>query len=440
MFIDKSIRSPNYTPRAQVASVFGQARVIKSITVHQWDDVAKKPTFEGTRSWFAQRRENPTSAHYVVEDGRWAEMVDPLDAAWHAGNPVGNATSIGIEMNPRCTAGDVAALVLLIVELEKRFGSLTIYPHNYWTNTACPGRYGPRIQEIVDRANSSKTGAVATPGMVLPVGNAPISQGFGENKTIFNVAGHTGTDFAVPTNTPVKATANGKVLYANWATGFVGATSQWYLVAGAGIVVVIDHGGYLSVSAHLNSTPLNTGDRVTRNQEIGKSGSTGNSTGPHLHFEIIPLPLNNRGDGMYGRINAIPFINASSTVSNIVGPAGATTGGAITKDWFDMATEQTLEAAVNNVMQKSKGLIKQCVHEVLHDEQLRREGSVNGKAIGGTTTFGLEARYAAQNHGRTSEEVKSLRKDVIFAQNQIARQDAAISELKELLIKALEVK
>ncbi|MET9608072.1 peptidoglycan DD-metalloendopeptidase family protein [Streptomyces sp. NPDC006512] len=84
---------------------------------------------------------------------------------------------------------------------------------------------------------------------------------------------HTGIDLAVPTGTPVVAAAAGTVVTADWQGSY-------------GNAVIIQHAdGRYTLYAHLSSITVKQGDQVAAAQEIGLSGSTGNSTGPHLHFE-----------------------------------------------------------------------------------------------------------------------------------------------------------
>jgi murein DD-endopeptidase MepM/ murein hydrolase activator NlpD len=86
---------------------------------------------------------------------------------------------------------------------------------------------------------------------------------------------HTGLDMAATTGTPVVAAAAGTVTHAGWEGTY-------------GISVVIDHGnGYVTRYAHLSKADARTGARVAQGQRIGAVGSTGYSTGPHLHFEVI---------------------------------------------------------------------------------------------------------------------------------------------------------
>ena len=87
--------------------------------------------------------------------------------------------------------------------------------------------------------------------------------------------GHLALDFAAFTGDPIYATDGGLVVY----SGAVGG--------GYGIMVMIDHGnGYQSLYAHLSGTNVRCGASVRQGTVIGRAGSTGNSTGPHLHFEI----------------------------------------------------------------------------------------------------------------------------------------------------------
>lgn len=86
---------------------------------------------------------------------------------------------------------------------------------------------------------------------------------------------HTGIDIAAKTGDTVKAAAGGKVVTAGWTGSY-------------GYCVVIDHGNGLKTRyAHLSKISCSVGETVLRSEEVGKAGSTGNSTGPHLHFEVI---------------------------------------------------------------------------------------------------------------------------------------------------------
>ncbi len=88
---------------------------------------------------------------------------------------------------------------------------------------------------------------------------------------------HQGMDFAAPIGTKIYATGNGKVIAAGWKQGY-------------GNAVVIDHGfGYVTLYGHMSKIKpgLNNGSKVVRGDVIGYVGSTGKSTGPHLHYEVL---------------------------------------------------------------------------------------------------------------------------------------------------------
>jgi murein DD-endopeptidase MepM/ murein hydrolase activator NlpD len=92
-------------------------------------------------------------------------------------------------------------------------------------------------------------------------------------------ATHKGVDIAVKVNTPVKATGAETVTKSGWQ-------DPKNHKVGYGTRVTINHGnGNTSTYGHLNSANVKVGDKVKEGQVIGRSGSTGKSTGPHLHYE-----------------------------------------------------------------------------------------------------------------------------------------------------------
>ncbi len=107
------------------------------------------------------------------------------------------------------------------------------------------------------------------------VGEVEFTSGFGVRSDPFlgRPAMHTGLDFRAATGDPVRATANGKVASSGWAGGY-------------GRMVEIDHGNGLSTRyGHLSEIGVKVGDTIKIGQVIGAVGSTGRSTGPHLHYE-----------------------------------------------------------------------------------------------------------------------------------------------------------
>lgn len=105
-----------------------------------------------------------------------------------------------------------------------------------------------------------------------PVGIQPW---FGYNALYSNGTRHKGLDYAVPIGTAVKATIAGRVSVAGWSTSGFGNHIR-----------IIDAYGVEHIYGHLNSVSVRVGTYVKTGQLIGYSGSSGNSTGPHLHYEV----------------------------------------------------------------------------------------------------------------------------------------------------------
>jgi hypothetical protein len=139
------------------------------------------------------------------------------------------------------------------------------------------------------------------------------SQAFGANPSngVNPAGGHTGTDYACPVGTPIRAEGDGVITYADWASKLPadyrpdgsGRNPYWFAPSFGGIIVSLDCGPVVFHHAHLSSTNKNAGDRVKKGDIIGYSGNTGSATtGPHLHLEAMPTGWN-FGNGTYGRIN-----------------------------------------------------------------------------------------------------------------------------------------
>ncbi|MEW2076459.1 M23 family metallopeptidase [Streptomyces sp. NPDC017966] len=141
-------------------------------------------------------------------------------------------------------------------------------------NTAAPG--------AATTAQAQAVAKKATASWVSPVKSYKLSASFAQNGGMW-ASKHSGQDYAVPTGTPVMATHGGTVVKA----GPNGAGDG----PAYGNAVVIKHGnGTYSQYAHLSQVDVRIGQIVKTGQKIALSGNTGNSSGPHLHFEIRTTP------------------------------------------------------------------------------------------------------------------------------------------------------
>lgn len=126
-----------------------------------------------------------------------------------------------------------------------------------------------QIRQAQQPSSSAIPPPIGTGQLAWPV-SGPVTSGFGPRWGRM----HEGIDIAVPTGTPVRAAASGTVIYAGWMGGY-------------GNLVVIDHGGGLSTAyAHNSAFASSVGQSVAKGQVVAYSGSTGNSSGPHVHFEV----------------------------------------------------------------------------------------------------------------------------------------------------------
>jgi hypothetical protein len=218
--------------------------------------------------------------------------------------------------------------------------------------------------------------------------DAPVTQQFGSNPNSIQPNGHTGIDFGVPIGTSVHAAGAGKVVFADWASKLSGSNPWWIAPTFAGICVVIDHGnGFLTLYAHLNATDLNAGNTVAQGQHIGFSGSTGLSTGPHLHFEVLGWPLKPY-NGFYGRLNPNLHVGGLANVpevaknQRVVGQYGA---------------KERTAASTKSAEGKTYG----------HGDVLTFKGFIHGETVNGSDIWFVGAFSGTFFHSSAFDDAKT---------------------------------
>ncbi len=126
------------------------------------------------------------------------------------------------------------------------------------------------VNKVILKGTKIKPPTVGTGSFIRPV-NVPISSRYGYRWG----RRHLGDDYAAAVGTPIKASDGGTVVTAGWYYGY-------------GLTVIINHGGGVkTLYGHCSRLNVSVGDKVFQGQNIAAVGNTGNSTGPHCHFEII---------------------------------------------------------------------------------------------------------------------------------------------------------
>lgn len=216
-----------------------------------------------------------------------AETPDQLMRGQHVFSQTQLAVNNAIEKSHRAEArlaADRAKARSAWQALERRSGELAALKKEIDDKLEQARR---RLQGEADSAVAAGScrGAVrldqppldGTRAWVAPVESYELSAGFGSGGSRW-ARGHTGQDFAVPIGTPVRAVGAGRVVRVSCGGAF-------------GIEVVVQHpGGYYTQYAHLAAVTVDQGERVLAGQWVGQSGTSGNSTGPHLHFEVRVTP------------------------------------------------------------------------------------------------------------------------------------------------------
>lgn len=241
MFKFKGKSSPEFSvfvlQMCVVAALTVTATVIKFLGGNFYTDV---------RNWYTVNFEGETSISEVIPD----DTVSAEEQNDNSGENTNTDTSEPIENDN--TADDTSS----------DSGSSDSEKTSVTTATVLSGE--------ISRAESSNT-------LCCPVSGATVSSEYGERVNPVTDEGevHKGIDLAVASGTDIFAAASGEVELAQYSNTY-------------GNYVIINHGGSLkTLYAHCSELCVSVGDKVEKGQVIAKVGSTGRSTGPHLHFEVI---------------------------------------------------------------------------------------------------------------------------------------------------------
>ncbi len=206
----------------------------------------------------------PQAAPLARLEARQLAFVESLTryAEWHAQKAAAALETLGLDPDAMMRQADRTAMGGPLERLA----------------TSANGTVDPRFERLglsIARMTALENGLSRVP-QVEPANLKYVSSGFGYRRDPFTGGGamHSGLDFRGPLGAPIHAAAKGKV-------GFVGPK------AGYGLTVEIDHGnGLMTRYAHMSRFDVARGQNVEPGEVIGGIGSTGRSTGPHLHFEV----------------------------------------------------------------------------------------------------------------------------------------------------------
>lgn len=206
--------------------------------------------------------------------------------------------------------------------------------------------------------------------MNYPLKNYIVTQRF--NETITDSKGHTGIDLYQPVGTPIYAADGGDILAA-------GQINNSYGNSAYGNCVLIDHkNGYYTFYAHMDTVKVKTGMSVIQGAVIGTVGTTGNVTGPHLHFEVRTNPIWNRKN----------FIDPESVLK--IENSTPIKQNEKTKDSFNIGDNVKISGSLVN-MRKSAGYSGEIITEL--------KNGINLKIIGNKETKDGLDWYPVQING-----------------------------------------
>ncbi len=274
---------------SQVAKA--QAKAAKAKAAYEKDKAQKAKTKEAVAEAEAAHAEAEAAATVALADLE-AATTSHAEAANHAAATEASTTGLTALLPGAPTQEEVAAAALVEQTAAERLSAAVAFGEESLAaldsagqtlaeeQAALEQRTADALQAKADYAQSKEKAAVYKESLA-ETRQAPMAKGtyrltarFAQTGGYWSSGVHTGLDFAGAAGASVMAAASGKVV----STGYEGAY---------GNQIVIDHGdGFETTYNHLSGIDVSVGDKVSTGDHIGKRGSTGNSTGPHLHFEV----------------------------------------------------------------------------------------------------------------------------------------------------------
>jgi len=292
-------------------------------------------------SWTARLDEvtyesTPGERAFVIERSLWQDGLDaglrPADLARLA-----QIFEYEVDFNTELRAGArlaVAGEILTAPGREPRFGDLHAVRMQNGDSTWTAVRHV--LPDDTENWYQEDGKSLRKPFLRSPLEFSRVTSGFNPRRfhpILKRRRPHNGTDFGAPTGTPVRVVAEGKVVRAGWAGGH-------------GRFVKVEHeGGYATSYSHLSAISVKRGQRVGQGQLVGRVGSTGLATGPHLHYQMwkngryvdpmktdlpnqAPLPAGERSAFDAAWDQHVPRLDRAWSSLDAAGPDGGAGGDA----------------------------------------------------------------------------------------------------------------
>ncbi|PLK47747.1 M23 family metallopeptidase [Uliginosibacterium sp. TH139] len=249
---------------------FGPAQQMPGIQARQTDPVKERFTFDRLGDVSGRLLTLESEARSLVKKLTALEMLESRVAELKTGKP---AVQAGVGSPAKGGAGGRVLAAQLCESAAGQGGASEIQIAGAEKTLTC---LQDLLRKVEAAAATRSVNYMALPTQ-QPLQDQRIGSRFGNRVDPFTgrIAFHSGLDFEAESGTPIHAAGGGRVKNAGW-------------VSELGFVIEIDHGnGLLTRYAHTSKMHVKTGDLVTPGQLIAAVGTTGRSTGPHLHFEIL---------------------------------------------------------------------------------------------------------------------------------------------------------
>lgn len=235
-----------------------------------------------TRVQAASRSEERATLEETMASAKASDLVDPTTdlTAVIDTTPTLKNTDIRSIQAISASTEDLETLIAQVQEDANQNAQLLVQQQEIARAAAAEAE--AKVADAIKRAEEKKQAAITQAARIEALGKVlvPVQDGyqlsarFLQKGSIWSGGVHTGLDFRVPIGTRVYAAASGTIVESGWAGAY-------------GYRIVIDNGdGYLTTYNHLSKI-FETGGFVNAGTNIGLSGSSGNTTGPHLHFEVM---------------------------------------------------------------------------------------------------------------------------------------------------------